>query len=130
MALITVQMDINNWYSSTSARTVDSHLKTMDVFCAQKLNLIGTRMHSSRMRTARSSSRDGGEVSTSPRAGTPPPTRSPSTSPLGVGLETGKACWDTTPMETCCKACWDTTCNACWDSTTTHPPPPPCGQNS
>ena len=27
----------------------------------------------------------------------------PSTSPLGVGLET-------------CKACWDTTCNACWDT--------------
>ena len=45
-----------------------------------------------------------------PRAGTPqsdplqlPPwvwawTRSPSTSPLGVGLETCKACWDTTPL--------------------------------
>ena len=49
-------------------------------------------------------------------------TRSPSTSPLGVGLETCKVCWDTTlkPPETCCKACWDTTCNACWDST---PPP-------
>ena len=31
-------------------------------------------------------------------------TRSPSTSPLGVGLET--------PPEICCKACWDTTCNA------------------
>ena len=47
-------------------------------------------------------------------------TRSPSTSPLDVGLETSKACWDTTPpppLETCCKACWDTTCNACWDST-------------
>ena len=43
-------------------------------------------------------------------------TRPPSTSPLGVGLETCKACWDTTPLETCCKACWDTTCNACWDS--------------
>ena len=44
-------------------------------------------------------------------------TRSPSNSPLGVGLKTCKACWDTTPLETCCKACWDTTCNACWDST-------------
>ena len=34
-----------------------------------------------------------------------PPRPDPSTSPLGVGLET-------------CKACWDTTCNACWDTTT------------
>ena len=25
------------------------------------------------------------------------------------------------PLETYCKACWDTTCNACWNST---PPPP------
>ena len=39
----------------------------------------------------------------------PPPARSPWTSPLGVGLETCKACWYTTPLETCCKACWDTT---------------------
>ena len=29
--------------------------------------------------------------------------------PLDVGLETCKACWDTTPLETCCEACWDTT---------------------
>ena len=33
-----------------------------------------------------------------------PPRPNPSTSPLGVGLET-------------CKASWDTTCNACWDNT-------------
>ena len=33
------------------------------------------------------------------------------------------ACWDTHPLETCCKACWDTSCNACWD---THSP---CEQN-
>ena len=49
-----------------------------------------------------------------------PPWPDPSTSPLGVGLETPprlQACWDTTPLETCCKACWDTTCNACWDTT-------------
>ena len=61
-------------------------------------------------------------------------TRSPSTFPLGVGLETSP--------KTCCKACWDTTCNAYWDSTPWRPvarhagiPPamhagiaPPCGQ--
>ena len=45
-------------------------------------------------------------------------TRSPSTSSLAVGLETPPR-----PLETCYKACWDTTCNACWDST------PHCGQN-
>ena len=50
-----------------------------------------------------------------------PPSQIPLTSPLGVGLETCKACWDTTPLETCCKACWDTTCNACWDSTISPP---------
>ena len=99
-------------------------------------------MHSSRMRTARSSSYLGGSPpGILPGAGTPhtgpgtphpgpgtptqdqapltqdqapawsrhPPGRSPSTSPLSVGLET--------PLETCCKACWETTCNACWDST-------------
>ena len=106
-------------------------------------------MHSSRMLTARSSSRHGGSPH-SPRPGIPPgagtPTHcsrhppaagtlwsrhppgvglesppphsvglNPPTSqmsqlpPLGVGLETGKACWDTIPPETCCKACWDTT---------------------
>ena len=50
-----------------------------------------------------------------------PPRPDPSTSPLGVGPETCKTCWDTISLETC-KACWDTTCNACWD-TTLHPPP-------
>ena len=39
-----------------------------------------TRMHSSRMRTARSSSHQG-------RVFTPPPVRCPSTSPLGMGLD-------------------------------------------
>ena len=104
-----------------------------------------TRMHSRRMRIARSSSHRGGlpqDQAPPPGPGIPrsrhpprqiplnfplgcgpgpdpsqlPPwlwawTRSPSTSPLGVGLET--------PLETCCKACWDSTCNACWDSTPT-----------
>ena len=58
-------------------------------------------MHSSGMRTVRSSSRLS----------------------RGVCLS---ACWDTPPRADPpgpgtprCKACWDTTCNACWDST--HP---------
>ena len=43
--------------------------------------------------------------------------------PLGMGLETCKACLDTTPpLETCCKACLDTTCNACWDTVRPSPP--------
>ena len=85
-------------------------------------------MHSSRMRTARSSRCQEGSASVyagihTPRCGpgdlTPPrcgpgdppdpstsllgvgletpPRPDPSTSPLGVGLETCKACWDTTP---------------------------------
>ena len=104
-------------------------------------------MHSSSMRTARSSSRGGGSPHTPKQAPpleqTPPPqlppwlwawTRSPSTSPLGVGLETPQPdppklppwvwAWKPArhagiplPLETCCKACWDTTCNAYWDST-------------
>ena len=51
-----------------------------------------------------------------------PPRPDPSTSPLVVGLETSKACWYLTTLDTC-KACWDTTCNACWDIT--HPAPTP-----
>ena len=60
-----------------------------------------------------------------------PPWPDPSTSPLGVDLETP-----------CCKACWDTTCNACWDTTPLLQgmlgyhlqcmlgiPPSPCEQN-
>ena len=42
-----------------------------------------------------------------------PPQPDPSTSPL---------VWAWRPsLETCCKACWDTTYKACWDTT---PPPP------
>ena len=67
-------------------------------------------------------------------------TRSPSISPLAVGLDQmplhfplGCGAWRTPPgdllgyhlqymlgyhpPETYCKTCWDTTCNACWDST-------------
>ena len=63
---------------------------------------------------------------TSPLLGTDPPGADTPPGP-GTPLETcGKACWDTTcnacwdstdPLETCCKACWDTTCKACWDTT-------------
>ena len=37
------------------------------------------------------------------------PQARPLNSPLGVGLETCKACWDTTSPHETCKACWDTT---------------------
>ena len=57
-----------------------------------------------------------------------PPWSDPSTSPLGVGLETppgdlqGMLGYHLQgmlgyPQETCCKACWDTTCNAYRDTT-------------
>ena len=49
------------------------------------------RMHSSRICTACSSSRHG------VWAWRPPPDQIPLNSPLVVGLETYKACWDTTP---------------------------------
>ena len=64
-------------------------------------------MHSSRMRTARSSSHQpggwGGSASVHagihpPQCGPgDPPWPDPSSSPLGVGLETCTACWDTHP---------------------------------
>ena len=74
-----------------------------------------TRMHSSRMRTARTSNRVGGggclpqcmlgyppvwEWRPARHAGIPPP-----------------------PLETCCKECWDTI------PTPSHPNPNPCEQN-
>ena len=94
-------------------------------------------MHSSRMRTARGSShpRGGGCLPqcilgyTHPLGvGLETPRCGPGDPPPGVGLETSP---DQTPqlppwvwawrppLETCCKACWDTTYNACWD---TNPP--------
>ena len=54
-------------------------------------------MHSSRMRTARSSSRQPGG-SASVHAGIHPPGVGPEPPPAGVGLETCKACWNTTPL--------------------------------
>ena len=105
---------------------------------------LPTRMHSSRMRKARGSSRPWGRglrqcmlgyttppwvwawrptlgvgLETPPQVwACRPPWPDSSASHLGVGLETPpcKVCWDTT-----CKACWDTTppntCKACWDTT-------------
>ena len=100
-----------------------------------------TRMHSSRMRTARSSSRWMGGClpqcmlgyTTPLGVGLETPRPNPSTFPLGVGLETPPGqtpealpwvwAWKParhagihTPLETC-KACWDTTFKACWDTT-------------
>ena len=98
-----------------------------------------TRMHSSRMRTARSSSHHGGSLHTPPPQSMyphpleqappwldPPQlppwvwTWRPSSGqiPLGCGPENlqGMLRYHASPLETCCKACWDTTCNACWDS--------------
>ena len=63
-----------------------------------------TRMHSSGMRTVRSSSRLSRGVSASEHAGIPSP----------LGADTPRTIH---PLETCCKTCWDTTCNACWDTT-------------
>ena len=81
-----------------------------------------TRMHSSRMRTPRSSGRP---------VGSPPGTLPPEQTPPDQAPPCCKACWDTTcnacwDSTPCCKACWDTTCNACWDTTTC---PHPRGQN-
>ena len=129
MALITVQMDINNWYSSTSARTVDTHLKTMDVFCAKKLNLIGTRMHSSRMRTARSSSRDGGR-SPHPPEQAPPPPDPPQLPPWVWAWKPARHAGIPPPWRPAARhAGIPPAMHAGIAPPPTHPPPP-CGQNS
>ena len=60
--------------------------------------------------------------------GDPPPSQIPLNFPLGCGPGNlqGMHGYHPPPLETCCKACWDTTCKACWD--TTPPPTPPHGQ--
>ena len=87
-----------------------------------------TRMHSTRMRTARSSCCHGGVHITPPQEQAPPPSTRPpspgSRQPPGT-RPPPRGTWDQTPPiagTPCCKACWDTTCNACWD------PTPLCGQ--
>ena len=84
---------------------VDRHTPVNILYCPKLRLQVVTRMHSSRMRTARSNSHLLGGVCLSacwyiPQCGPgdPPPRPDPSTSPLGVGLETRKACWDTTPQ--------------------------------
>ena len=95
-------------------------------------------MHSSGMRTVRSSSRlsRGGlpqcmlryqpppPPGAAPRTRHPPGSRPspPGADPPGPGTprEQTPQTRHPTPLETCCKACWNTTCNACWDIT---PPP-------
>ena len=61
---------------------------------------------------------------TTPRPGTPQTRHLPDQAPTppDQALPCCKACWDTTcnacwdSTPPCCKACWDTTCNTCWDS--------------
>ena len=67
-------------------------------------------MHSSRMRTARRSSRQVGEVCLSACWDTPP----------GCGPGNLQGMLGYTPLETY-KACWDATCKACWDTTPLPP---------
>ena len=103
-----------------------------------------TRMHSSRMRTARSSGRVGGSPPGTPGADLPQ-SRSPlEQTPLGADPRS-RLPWGQAPPAArhagiahppaarhagippamyagiahtpCCKACWDNTCNACWDTT-------------
>ena len=88
-----------------------------------------TRMHSSRMHTARSSSRHGGsphphgsrhpppEQAPQVWAWRPPPKARPLNFPPGCGPGNLQGMLGYHPPETCYKACWDTTCNACWDNT-------------
>ena len=103
----------------------------MSISGAQVMGMVTKiRIHSSRMRTAHSSSCLGGGglsqcmlgytpwgvgLETPPGVGLetpaprvwawrPPPSQTSQLSPFCVGLEACKACWDTT-----CKACWDTT---------------------
>ena len=87
-------------------------MQKLPLFISQ--DVLITRMHSSRMRTARSSSHHGGgrgeglntpwsrhppEQAPPLAAGTPwsrhPPGQIPLNFPLGVALKTCKACWDT-----------------------------------
>ena len=82
--------------------TVNGHLLSCcQPFWMVAITIITTRMHSRRLRTARSSSHPGGLHQAPPWEQTPPEKQTP---------------WEQTP----CKACWDTTCHECWDST------PPC----
>ena len=117
-----------------------------------KIKTLGnTRMHSSRMHTACSSSHRGG-VSTTPLlwpfgvvafwsgdllvwwpSGLVAPDQVPHWEQTPPGADQPPRSrvpqdqarpLEQTPLETCCKACWDTTCKACWDTT------PPYEQNS
>ena len=99
-------------------------------------------MHSSRMRTARSSSHRGGGLHQAtvmafwcgglvmafcpPRPYQKATFNQKATKPEGHNRRphppphprsrTPPGPGATTPPQTCCKACWDITCNACWDS--------------
>ena len=88
-----------------------------------------TRMHSSGMRTTRSSSHPRGLHQAPPRAD--PPARHAGIPPAmhtGIAHTPARHAGIPPAMHARIphpnKACWDTTCNACWDST-----PPPREQN-
>ena len=101
----------------------------------QFVNSFITRMHSSGMRTIRSSSHLSRGVCLSacwdttplgadtPEADTPKADTPADQAPPRLGTLPGAD----TPLETCCKACWNTTCNACWDSTS---PPRPVARHA
>ena len=77
-----------------------------------------TRMHSSRMRTARSSSCPGGLSTRHPLGSRPPTPKSRPPRPSNPSpTRHPPAARHAGIAPSCCKACWDTTCNACWDST-------------
>ena len=85
---------------------------------AQQAEKKQTRMHSSRMRTVRSSSHPGGSPPGTPPGADPPMSRLPlGADPHPTPRSRPPSPGAGTSLETCCKACWDTTCNACWDTT-------------
>ena len=83
--------------------------------------MLQTRMHSSGMRTVRSSSRLSRGVSASVHAGIPAPQEQTLPNP-GADTPREQTLPDQTPppLETCCKACWDST----------HPPQRPAARHA
>ena len=110
------QTDLLFHRSSTLLHIVPCHLiwKQQPLFKLKPTLTTKKRMHSSRMRTARSSSHGGGlpqrMLGYTPRVWVWRPLPW-----VWAWKPTRHAGLPPTP-ENCCKACWDTTCNACWDT--------------